>query len=165
MIHGSALRVARPLTQIETLRDALQIAMDFELSGFGFYSDFADQVDSEVRPVMLELAAAGKLHHGLLRGIAGSADIARRLTPTEVLRLAAARRRSPKLPDLESAPIEDDVLNYAEIRERRAYEYYGCLLWLMPQGPLRELIDRLKTAKQRHQEQIRSSCAALFLIF
>jgi hypothetical protein len=57
------------------------------------------------------------------------------------------------------------VLDYAEIREHLAYDYYHCLARFAPPGPVRDLITQLRDQKRGREQQIRSCCDALFLIF
>ena len=166
MAHNGESQQPTCLSSGATLGDALRIAMDFELASFHLYSGLAGKVDSQARPMVLRLADECESHYVQLQALGGGAELAQQLSQACTVRLRAeALRRAISLPDLPEKPIEDDVLNYAEIRERLAYDYYGCLERL-PKSPFMDAsIARLRERKQRQGEEIRLCCSALFLIF
>lgn len=149
-----------------TLGDALRIAMDFEWAGYQLYSDLADRLDTQARPLFLVLAEECRSHVEQLEMVGGRAELNRQLSQACAVRLRAeALRRSVSLPALPGSPIEDDALNFAEIRERLAYDYYCCLGRLPMSAFLETLILRMRDQKQRQRDDIRVCCASLFLIF
>jgi len=153
-------------TRVTTLGDALRIAMDFELSASVLYGDLAHKMDSQAQPVVLTLAEEGRSHYERLHTVSLCAELQQQLCQLATVRLCSeGLRRFISLPDLGPDAIEDDVLDYAEIREHLAYDYYHCLARFAPPGPVRDLITELRDRKQGREKQIRSCCDALFLIF
>ena len=119
--------------------------MEFEQAAFRFYSDLAEKVNAGVRPLVLDLAAEEKGHIDLLRRVSCATEIGRELTqrvatPPSTEKFGAYVR----LHDLPDRPTEDDVLDYAESRERIAYEHYGYLAQLTPPGRLQDLFAFLR---------------------
>ena len=149
-----------------TLGDALKFAMEFERSAFVLYAEFAERLDSEARPVLRRLAADSKAHVALLQRHADGAELEQKLSPAGAAWLAAQDcYRSISLPELTPESIEDDLLTYAEVRERLDYDFYSNMARLVPTGALHQVFVGLRDAKQRREGEVRSCCAALFLIF
>lgn len=153
-------------SSLMTLADALREAMDFERSSVRIYSHLADKVDSQVRSSILQLVSEAKIHMKLVEAAAQKPESILRLTQSSIIRLSAVMmRHSISLPDLGGDVLEDDALNYVQVRERLACDFYTCLLRSTPDGPLHDLIVRLQEAKRRHDEEVEACCAALFVIF
>jgi len=152
--------------RVGTLGDALQIAMDLEQSASVLYADLAHKMDSQARPMVLTLAADGWSHYEQLQRVLPCVEFEGQLSQLATVRLCSeGLRRFFSLPELGSDPTEDDVLNYAEIRERLACDYYHCLARVAPPGPVHDLITELRDHKRGRERHIRSCCDALFLIF
>jgi len=145
---------------------ALGVAIGSEELAAERYRELAGMVDSQARPALLALAADATRNAKQLREIACATQAA--LNPQQVLatRLCSeGLQNSILLPELGSDPSEDEVLHYAEIRERLAYDYYSCLARLSPPGPLQDLVVQLRDEKRRHEQEVQRCCAALFLIW
>lgn len=153
-------------SQVMTLGEALRLAMDFERSASVLYKDLASKVDSQARPLFLELSAVGKAHYERLRSLARSIELEQEMkNPVTIPPSAKALRGYISLPELPDETTEDDVLYYAEGRGRIVCDYYGSLAHSIPPGPLRDLFLRFRDDQKRHEADIRSCWAALFLIF
>jgi len=169
-----------------TLGDALIIAMDFEQSASSLYGHFAQRMDSQVRPLLRQLAVDAKAHFELLQRRAACSELEQRLDHAGAIWLSAQRfrrsvslpellpesieaaqrfRRSVSLPELLPESIEDDVLTYAEVREHLDYDFYSTMARLVSTGDLHELFLRLRDDKERHGGDVKNCCAALFLVY
>jgi rubrerythrin len=149
-----------------TLGDALRIALEFESEGFDLYTSLSRHLDSQVRPLILELANECHSHVNQLQDLDGRAELEQPIGQACAVRLRAeALRRAISLPHLPDEPIEDDVLNLAEIRERLAYDYYCCLARVPQPESIESLVLRFRDQKRRQGEEIRICCSGLFLIF
>lgn len=157
--------LAGELSAMMSLSEALETAMSFELRAYQFYLELAARVESEVRPLVLELAAEEQDHHRILAEIAADPHLeehlrARIATPPTAGRFQACVH----LPALPEQPIEDDVLSYAEACEELAREHYGYLAEATPKGPLRDLFLFLHQEEQRHAERVSTRWSTLFSI-
>ncbi len=95
----------------------------------------ASTMDPQARPLALELAAEGKAHFKSLLSLTDSIRLKQEIfNPVATPLAAEALRNYTNLPDLPSDPTDDDVLNYAERRERVAYDYYCSLACSVPSG-------------------------------
>jgi rubrerythrin len=149
-----------------TLADALQDAVEFERLSVRIYMDLATKVDSQVRPLLLRLVADSKADGEFLSDFAKSAELGKVPSPNLKFCLSdEASRQSVDPASLGDEPIEDDVLDYVEVREKLACNYYKYMLGQTRARPLQKLIVRLIETKSRHQEEVLSCSAALFLIF
>jgi len=157
---------AKWLSPQTTLEDVLQFAAGFEQAAFRFYRNLAERVNTEVRPLVLDLAAEEKGHTVLLRRIARGSDVKRQLgrrvvTPPSTEKFDAY----VSLYDLPVRPTEEDVLVYAESREHIACEHYGYLAQLTPPGRLQDLFAFLRDEEKRHEAEIRARWSSMFSIF
>lgn len=149
----SESETAPPITSITrmTPHEALRMAMDFEQSAYRFYTDLMDNFAADLRPLLMELAEEELHHYRLLEQVSRSSNLAPLLS--ESLADAPTTERFSSyvhLPSLEEVSAEEDILAYAEARERIAHEHYGYLAELTPPGPLRDLFAFLRDEETKH---------------
>ena len=143
-----------------SLRDALCAAAELERSGAEQYRCLAQRVGEPARGILETLSADGMAHCQELEGVLRRSDLAAQIDSP-----AAVRRRIVALPSLPADPLEDDVLDYAEMREHLSFDMYDRMANLLAPGELRELILRLCERKRQREEEVRRCGSALFLIF
>jgi rubrerythrin len=134
-----------------TPEEVLQIAMDFEQSAYRFYTALAEKLAPDLRPLASELAEEELEHYSLLERVSRSRDLLQ-LCGQSIEKPPTTERFGAyiRLPSLEDVSGEDDILAYAEARERTAHEHYGYLAELTPSGPLRDLFTFLRDEEAKH---------------
>jgi hypothetical protein len=71
---------------------------------------------------------------------------------------------SARLPSLADDALDDDILEYALNMERLAFEHYGHLFDVTPEGPLKDLFAHLAKEKYRRIELLERRWAVLFSV-
>jgi rubrerythrin len=161
----------QPETRLEALlssvsvAEVLETAMAFELNAARLYTSLAGTVAPEMRPLVEELAAEETEHHRLLCELAKDPEFEDHLThrvekPT-TLDEFSAYVQTPRLP---ADPLDDDLLAYAQDRERVAYEHYEHLAELATAAPLRSLFRFLRDEEKKHEDKLASRWATMFSI-
>jgi rubrerythrin len=145
-----------------TLAQARATAMAFEIAAFRFYSDLAPRLRPEVRSLAKDLAAEELEHYRLLNDLSEDEQLADHRAGGD-RRPAAEFTTCTRLRSSRDA-LEDDLLAYAEARERIAREHYGYLAELAPAGPLRDLFAFLRREEERHAGMLSTRWAILFSI-
>ena len=134
-----------------SLEQVLETAMAFEAAAHRLYSELADKVREEIRPLVSDLAAEEKRHYEQLHRLARNEDLAEYLlTRIATPPTAPAFDAFVQIPELREDPIEEDVLEYASQRERIAYEHYGYLAETTPSGPVQALFQLLRDEEIGH---------------
>jgi rubrerythrin len=156
----------QPFLSEIAVADIIEMAMQFELNAFRLYRGLADSLRPELRPLVEELAAEELEHHRLLSTLAEDPELAARMTerirkPTTTDQFGAF----VNLPHLPPDPLDDDVLAYAQDRERVACEHYGHLAEIAPEGTVRDLFRFLSAEEQKHEEKLTTRWARMFSIF
>ncbi|MEJ2325675.1 MAG: ferritin family protein [Chromatiaceae bacterium] len=149
-----------------TVAEVIETAMQFELNAFRLYRGLADRLRPELRPLLEELAAEELEHHRLLRTLAEDPESAAGLT--ELIRkptTAGQFGAFVNLAHLPTDPLDDDVLAYAQDRERIACEHYGHLAEAAPEGAVRKLFRFLSAEEQKHEEKLTTRWARMFSVF
>lgn len=148
-----------------TVAEALATAMAFELTAFRFYNGLASRLRPEVRSLVEELAAEELEHYRLLSLLAEDEQIADHLRAgMESPATTADFTTYTRFPELSADALEDDLLDYADARERIACEHYGYLAELTPAGPLRDLFAFLRREEEGHANKLATRWASLFSI-
>jgi rubrerythrin len=156
----------QPFLSDMSVAEVIATAMQFELNAFRLYRGLADGVRPELRPLVEELAAEELEHHRLLSTLAEDPELAARLTE-RIRRPATADQFGAfvNLPHLPSDPLDDDVLAYAQDRERIACEHYAHLADVAPEGAVRALFRFLSAEEQKHEQKLTTRWATMFSIF
>ena len=149
-----------------SVADAVRVATAFEQTAQQFYRALAARVHPDARQLVLELADEELKHYQLLNEMAISGSLDQMLqnrmpTPPTQQRFGDF----VSLPVLTELAAEDAILDYAESRERIAFEHYGYLADSTPAGPLRDLFAFLRDEEKRHEAGIQSRWAALFSVY
>jgi len=148
-----------------TLRDALITAMEFERAAHQFYMELANRVTPHARQLILELAAEEEHHYDLLKQLSLREDIESELEKIAIpVPTSETFEAYVILPDLTTDSTEDEILEYAESRERIAHEHYGYLAETTEPGPLRELFAFLRDEEKKHETLVQSRWSAMFSI-
>ena len=149
-----------------TVEEVVKVAIKFEQTAYLFYTGLVEKVRPEVRPLVRDLAAEEKRHCELLDQLARSDDLGRQLQhrikrpPT-----AEALESYVDIPLFPDEPLEDSLLEYAESRERIAYEHYGYLAEITPSGSVKELFEFLRDEEDGHLRALQTREAMMFSIF
>lgn len=134
-----------------TLDEVLAIAMDFERSAYRTYTGLADKVAADVRPLVHELAKEELHHYALLEDLSRRSDLLNDLNRSMAVAPTTERFRSyVTLPRFVEGASENEILAYAEARERIAHEHYAYLAELTPPGKLRDLFTFLRDEEEKH---------------
>lgn len=156
----------QPFLSDMTVAEVIETAMQFELNAFRLYRGLANGVRPELRPLVEELAAEELEHHRLLSTLAEDPELAAPLTE-RIRKPATADQFGAfvNLPHLPPDPLDDDLLAYAQDRERIACEHYGHLAEVAPQGAVRALFRFLSAEERKHEEKLTTRWATMFSIF
>jgi rubrerythrin len=156
----------QPFLSDLTFAEAIETAMQFELNAWRLYCRLADSVRPELRPLVDELAAEELEHHKLLSDISKDPDCAARLAERIPAPASADQFGAfVNLPHLPPDPLDDDLLAYAQDRERIASEHYGHLAEIASKGSLHDLFRFLCEQERLHGRQLTARWAKLFSIF
>ena len=147
-------------TGSSSVREALCKAMELERTGSEHYRRLARHVQEPARGILNLLAADGMAHLQALETMLARPEFAAQFDAPAVL-----RRRIVALPALPADALEDDVLDYAEVREHLAFDMYDRMANLVEPGELHDLLVRLRDRKRQREEEARRCGSALFLIF
>lgn len=166
VIEKGADRCLRELTNCKSLGAVLETAMAFEKASCNFYSSLKHRVAIEVRPLVRQLEKEAQVQYRHLRAMSKDERLGEHLdrcvrrsdTCVQITQYA-------QLPHLEDDAIDDDILDYALNMERVAFEYYGYLFDVTPDGLLRDLFAQLAKEKLGRIEQLDARWASLFSIF
>ena len=155
----------QPFLSDITVAEIIKTAMQFELNAFRLYRGLADSLRPELRPLVEELAAEELAHHKLLSTLAEDPELAARLTervqkPTTAEQFGAF----VNLPHLPPDPLDDDLLAYAQDRERIACEHYEHLAEVALEGAVRAVFRFLSAEEQKHEERLTARWARMFSI-
>lgn len=166
MLSDSQCEMHLDMVPEMSVADALRIATAFEQRAQQFYLELAERVHPEARPLALQLADEELRHYELLRNITVAGDFEHAFEKRLPMPLTQKRFDDfvalPALPDFAA---EDAILDYAESRERIAFEHYSHLAQSTPPGALRDLFAFLRDEEQRHEAQMQSRWAAMFSVF
>ncbi len=143
-----------------SVRGALCAAMELERSGAVFYRRLARRVEEPVRGMLEALAADGMEHFRELERVLARPDLTALIDSPAIV-----RRRIVALPGLPADPLEDDAMDYAEVREHLAFDMYDRMYNFLEPGELRGLVVRLRERKRQREEEVRRCGTALFLVY
>jgi hypothetical protein len=143
-----------------TIRDVLGAAIDFERDGAEYYRTLARSMDQPAHELIRTLAADGLAHARTLESVQAEPAVGEQLDAP-----ATVRRRIAALPQLPAAPLEDDILDYAEAREHFAFDMYDRITQHLAPGEFRDAIVALRDRKQQREQEARRCGTTLLLIF
>ncbi len=143
------------LKQQTTLEDVLNVAIDFERTARDFYTDMIPKVSKNIRYLVEELAAEEQEHFSLFTELLEREDLVQVLT-TEIERPASDHRFSDcvHLPEMGEQPDDQEILQYAMMREHAAMEQYSALAESTPEGAVRTLFQFLANEETKHKVEL-----------
>ncbi len=145
----------KKLKSLTSLREVLEVAIEFERTARDFYADLAPKVSKDMRYLIEELATEEQEHVELFKVLLERADLEQDLE-IEVERPASDRKFSDciHVPDLGENPDDQTVLQYALSREQTAMEQYTTLAEETPPGPLHDLFQFLANEELEHKNEL-----------
>ena len=138
-----------------SLKEILDVAIEFEQTARDFYTDLIPKIGKNIRYLVEELAEEEQEHYDLFSQMAQRIDLEQQLK-TEVDRPANDHKFSDcvHLPDLGDAPDDQAVLQYALMREHAAMEQYHSLAKSTPPGPIHDLFLFLANEETKHKNEL-----------
>lgn len=139
----------------KTLREILEIAIQFELTAYNFYNDLIPKVSKNIRYLVEELAAEEQRHYNLFTVLMENPEIEDQLS--QRIKTPPSHRRfsdAIQAQDLGENPDDQAILQYALSREQAAMEQYGSLSEEVADGPVRDLFTYLSHEEMEHKNQL-----------
>lgn len=139
----------------KSLREILEVAIQFERTAYAFYSDLIPKVSKNMRYLVEELAAEEQQHFNLFTVLLENPEIEKQLsqrikTPPSHQRFSDAIQAK----DLGENPDDQAILQYALSREQAAMEQYSALAAEVEEGPARDLFTFLSHEEMEHKNQL-----------
>lgn len=152
MRKGHEYKKLKPLA---TLQEILDVAMEFERTARDFYADLVPKVSKNLRYLVEELAEEEQRHFDLFDAMAKKTSVDR-LLKTKIKRPASDRKFSDciHVPELGDKPDDQEILQYALMREHVAMEQYKALARETPAGPLKDLFTFLEIEETKHKNEL-----------
>jgi len=138
-----------------TLKEILEVAIDFERTARDFYTDLIPKVKKNIRYLVEELAEEEQEHFDLFTEMLVRSDIEEQLKK-EIERPVSDHKFSDciHLPDLGESPNDQDVLQYALMREHTAMEQYHALAESTEAGEIHDLFLFLANEETKHKNEL-----------
>jgi len=138
-----------------TVAALIGTAIEFEAQAERFYRGLLIQVREELRPLLTELADEEQGHRTRLQALAASPELADTLRASVEVPLTLSAfeglLQPPALPD---DPSDDDLLDYAMVRERVAAQHYAALADLTTNAAMRAAFAYLADEEVNHVAQL-----------
>ena len=138
-----------------TLKEILEVAIDFERTARDFYTDLIPKVKKNIRYLVEELAEEEQEHFDLFSEMLARTDVEEQLKK-EIESPVSDHKFSDciHLPDLGESPNDQDVLQYALMREHTAMEQYHALAESTEAGEIRDLFLFLANEETKHKNEL-----------
>ena len=138
-----------------SLKEILEVAIEFEQTARDFYADLIPKVGKNIRYLVEELAEEEQQHYDLFSQMAARDDLEQQLK-SDIERPVNDHKFSDcvHLPDLGEAPDDQTVLQYALMREHAAMEQYHALAKSTPPGPIHDLFLFLANEETKHKNEL-----------
>lgn len=143
------------LRDLTTVREIFETATEFERTAHMFYTDLVPKVTKNIRYLVTELAAEELGHIQTFSGLARNPEVAA-VMAEKIARPVADGKFTDcvQLPELGDRPDDQEVLQYAVMREDAAAEQYGELAETAPEGPLQEAFKFLANEEMAHKAEL-----------
>jgi Uncharacterized conserved protein len=143
------------LTGLTTVREIMDTATSFEVVARDFYQSLAPKVSKNIRWLVDELAEEEQGHVELFTKLANDPKVSE-VMAEKIQRPVADGKFSDcvQVPDLGENPDDQEVLQYALMRETAAMEQYTELAETAPEGPLKEAFTFLANEEAEHKEEL-----------
>jgi hypothetical protein len=148
------------------LGEALHLLSGVEELAAERYRGFADLVEAQARPTLLGLKADAERNVALIR--ASDKMLWAELSHKQSYRIRRHTTdlgRAILLHEPDRDPATDGILAYVEDSEHLTGAYYQRLGFMLPPGPLRQMLHGLRDQKWQHEQEVRRCYATLFLIW
>jgi rubrerythrin len=138
-----------------SLKDILAVATEFERTARDFYTELVPKVSKKMRYLVEELAEEEQQHYELFSKLAARTDLEEQVhqlveTPASDSRFSDCIH----LPDLGEQPDDQELLQYALMREHAAMEQYSALAKSSPPGDIRALFEFLANEETKHKNEL-----------
>ncbi|MET0072202.1 MAG: ferritin family protein [Candidatus Thiodiazotropha sp.] len=145
----------KKLQSQKSLREILEVAVEFERTARDFYSGLIPKVSKQIRYLVEELAEEEQRHFDLFNELRSRPDIEQHIqamvdTPASDKRFSDCIH----LPELGDKPDDQAVLQYALGREHAAMEQYHALAKSTEAGPVKDLFLYLANEETLHKNQL-----------
>jgi len=152
----------RLLAGKKTLQEILEVAIAFEKTAFDFYTALVPKVSKRIRYLVEELAEEEQTHYTLFKELAANPAIQEQIQ-AEITTPVDDHRFSDfvHMPDLDEAPDDQSILQYALYREHAAMEQYRDLAANTPAGPAHDLFEYLANEETKHKRELEKVYYAL----
>ncbi|MCP4076412.1 MAG: ferritin family protein [Gammaproteobacteria bacterium] len=143
------------LASKNTLREILEVAIQFEKTAFDFYTDLIPKVSKQIRYLVEELAEEEQQHFDLFSNLLANPEIESQLsdmitTPPSNGRFSEAVQAK----DLGESPDDQSILQYALSLEQAAMEQYTSLSEEAGAGPIKDLFTYLAHEETEHKNEL-----------
>lgn len=143
------------LSSKTSLSEILEVAIQFELTAFNFYTALAPKVSKNIRYLVQELAEEEQQHYTLFSELMANPNIEQQLTqriatPPSNNRFSDAVHAK----DLGDNPDDQAILQYALSREQAAMEQYTSLAEQVEEGPIKDLFIYLSHEETEHKNEL-----------
>ncbi len=138
-----------------TVREVFEAASEFERTAHDFYADLKDKVSKNIRYLVGELAEEELEHKRIFAELAENPEVVE-IMAQEIRRPVSHREFSDcvLLPNMGNAPSDQDVLQYAIMREDAARRQYSELAETTPDGPLKAAFTVLAAEEAEHKKEL-----------
>jgi rubrerythrin len=155
----------RSLKDCKSLSAVLDTAMDFEAAACRFYRSLISRLNKEVGLLAEELAQETERQYRHLEEMSRDERLADHLEHcVKRPETCSAFTQYALLPHIDEDALDDDVLEYALSTERLAFEHYGYLFDVTPEGPLKDLFALLAKEKLERIQLLEKRWAVLFSV-
>lgn len=139
----------------KTLKEILEVAIEFERTARDFYQDLVPKVSKRIRYLVEELAEEEQEHFDLFTQLARNPEVEAQIqhkvaTPVSDSRFSDCIH----LPDLGESPDDQSILQYALGREQAAMEQYTALAESTEPGPIKDLFVMLAKEETLHKQEL-----------
>ena len=138
-----------------SIKDILDIAIEFERTARDFYKDLSPKVSKKIRYLVEELADEEQQHFDLFSQLKNQPDFEEQIqqmveTPVN----DGCFSDCIHLPELGEKPDDQAVLQYALMREHAAMEQYSDLAKNSPPGTIQALFEFLANEETKHKKEL-----------
>jgi rubrerythrin len=143
------------LKDLTTVRDIFETATEFERTAHMFYTDLVPKVSKNIRYLVIELAEEELGHIKTFTDLAKNPDV-EAVMAEKIARPVADGKFSDciQLPEMGDDPDDQEVLQYALMRESAAAEQYAELAESAPEGRLKEAFRFLANEELEHKAEL-----------
>ncbi len=138
-----------------SLQEFIDLAIEFEQVAHDFYTDLLPKISKHIRYIVNELIREEEAHIAKLQELAKRRDIEGALQ-SEIENMTVDRKfyDGIHLPELGENPDDQEILQYAMMREFIAMVQYSELAEKSPPGPVRDLFQFMANEEIKHKNDL-----------